>query len=344
MPNYRSRRKFVSDLFRDLIQSVRKESIRPILSEPPAPQEATDLSNSVKWDVFVSHASEDKDDFVRPLAERLSELGLRVWFDEFTLAVGDSLRRSIDQGLSQSRYGVVVISPAFLRKHWPHVELNGMVAREVAGVKVILPVWHNIDVVEIRKHSPILADRLAVSSETGLENVASELLRAIRRDDEVSVRSGEERTTVTAPGIVPGTPKEVPAGELVALGPNIICAGEMLGYEQGMWSIRLHEFVLGDVGALIKFGEDFRRADPNDQYFAVNAIGDGRKLEGPPSLTRDGSAYVARCPVASRFPRIAAQDLPREFLLSSPNNDLVVEKGTLAMVSGAAALPQRILF
>ena len=76
-----------------------------------------------EWDVFISHASEDKDDFVRPLAEDLEQRGLRVWFDESTLRVGDSLRRSIDRGLAQSRFGIVVLSPYFstsngLRMNW----------------------------------------------------------------------------------------------------------------------------------------------------------------------------------------------------------------------------------
>jgi hypothetical protein len=70
----------------------------------------------MEWDVFISHASEDKEDFVRLLAERLRTHGLRVWYDDFTLTVGDSLRRSIDRGLARSRYGIVVISPNFLRK------------------------------------------------------------------------------------------------------------------------------------------------------------------------------------------------------------------------------------
>jgi hypothetical protein len=94
----------------------------------------------MEWDVFISHASEDKESFVRPLAKRLQERGLRVWFDEFTLTVGDSIRRSIDSGLARSRYGIVVISPDFLQKEWPQKELDGLVAREIDGVKAILPV------------------------------------------------------------------------------------------------------------------------------------------------------------------------------------------------------------
>ena len=137
----------------------------------------------MEWDVFISHASEDKDDFVRHLADRLRRTGLRVWFDEFTLTVGDSLRRSIDRGLTRSRYGIVVVSPNFLQKNWPQRELDGLVARENDGVKVILPIWHNIGADEIRGYSPTLADRLAVSSSKGIDHVISQLMQAIQKDD-----------------------------------------------------------------------------------------------------------------------------------------------------------------
>src|SRR4051794_18731366 len=95
-----------------------------------------------KHDVFVSHASEDKDTFVRPLCERLSSLNYRVWYDEFSLKLGDSLRRSIDAGLQHSRYGVVILSRNFFNKNWSQYELDALVTRENAsGERVILPVW-----------------------------------------------------------------------------------------------------------------------------------------------------------------------------------------------------------
>ena len=55
-----------------------------------------DVTPEPEYDLFISHASEDKDDFVRPLAETLQGLGLKVWYDEFSMKVGDSLRRKID--------------------------------------------------------------------------------------------------------------------------------------------------------------------------------------------------------------------------------------------------------
>ncbi len=138
-----------------------------------------DNREEMDWDVFISHAWEDKESFARPLAKALEAKGLRVWFDEFTLRVGDKLRRSIDYGLANSRYGVVILSPHFFGKEWPQIELDGLVQRESAGEKVVLPVWHNISAEQIKKHSLPLADRIAVSSACGLEHVVSELLEVL---------------------------------------------------------------------------------------------------------------------------------------------------------------------
>jgi len=200
----------------DGIERIRK--IADIVKYEPSdvlweviPKESTQGGTQlVQWDVFISHASEDKEEFVRPLAEGLQAGGLNVWFDEFTLTVGDSLRRSIDRGLAHSRFGVVIISPNFLRKEWPQRELDGLVAREVAGIKVILPVWHRISADEVRKHSPMLADRLAASSESGLEHVISDLMRAMKRDDHTREVALPDTTPMSSGGTV--AQRGVPAG------------------------------------------------------------------------------------------------------------------------------------
>jgi hypothetical protein len=132
-----------------------------------------------QWDVFISHASEDKESFVRPLAGALERTGLQVWFDATALTIGDSLRGKIDEGLSHSRYGIVVLSPNFFVKPWPQQELDGLVSKEVSGIKVILPVWHNIDFEGVRARSPMLAGRLAARSSDGMERVVSELRAAM---------------------------------------------------------------------------------------------------------------------------------------------------------------------
>jgi TIR domain len=135
-----------------------------------------------KWDIFLCHASEDKDSFVRPLANALEAEGLRVWFDESALRVGDGLRRSIDKGLQESKFGAVIISPSFFKKQWPQRELDGLVAKEIDDRRVILPVWHNVSQIEVREHSITLADRIAANSAEGIQAVVAKLLLAIREN------------------------------------------------------------------------------------------------------------------------------------------------------------------
>lgn len=133
-----------------------------------------------QWDVFISHASEDKETVARPLADLLRRAGLRVWIDESQLRLGDSLRQRIDHGLSRSSFGVVILSRAFFLKDWPQRELNGLVAREISSQKVILPVWHEIDREFVTRYSPHLADKLAVSTSRGLEAVARAILEVLQ--------------------------------------------------------------------------------------------------------------------------------------------------------------------
>jgi hypothetical protein len=136
------------------------------------------------YDVFICHASEDKDDFVRPLAEALRARHIEVWYDEFSLRVGDSLRQAIDRGLVNCQFGIVVLSPAFFRKRWTQWELNGLVAREMHETReLVLPIWHGVDHSEIIKHSPPLADAYAVNSASGMHSVITELLKSLRPEE-----------------------------------------------------------------------------------------------------------------------------------------------------------------
>ncbi|NLE05900.1 MAG: toll/interleukin-1 receptor domain-containing protein [Crenarchaeota archaeon] len=116
------------------------------------------------YDLFISHASEDKEGLVRPLVIALQELDVKVWYDEFTLKIGDSLRRNIDSGLRNSRYGVIILSNSFFEKQWPQYELDGMVSREMQGKKVILPIWHKVTKDEVMNYSPSMADKVALNT------------------------------------------------------------------------------------------------------------------------------------------------------------------------------------
>ncbi len=130
----------------------------------------------IGYDAFISHASEDKVKVVKPLANALKKRGYRIWYDEFELRVGDSLRHSIDKGLISSRYGIVVLSPSFFDKDWPQYELDGLAAREIGGRKVILPIWHGVSREDVLAYSPPLADKVALSTDRlSIRKIASAL-------------------------------------------------------------------------------------------------------------------------------------------------------------------------
>lgn len=119
-----------------------------------------------EYDVFISHASEDKEGFADELCEELKASGIRVWYDALTMTWGDSLRSKIDNGLHKSKYGIVVISKDYIKKGWTNYELDGLFQREMTDGKTILPIWHNITKKEVEAFSLTLAGRLALSSAT----------------------------------------------------------------------------------------------------------------------------------------------------------------------------------
>jgi hypothetical protein len=131
------------------------------------------------WDAFICHASEDKEAVARPLAQMLNARNMKVWFDDDIITLGDSLRSSIDYGLANSTFGIVILSPSFFRKKWTILELNGLLAKQISA-KTILPVWHEVDHDFVARHSPILADMRAVSTANGLRPVVDEIVRAYR--------------------------------------------------------------------------------------------------------------------------------------------------------------------
>lgn len=133
-----------------------------------------------KYDVFISHASEDKGEVVRPLAIALQNKNLKVWYDEFELKIGDSLRQKIDKGLANSRFGIVVLSKNFIRKGWTNYELDGIITKSVSGQQVVLPIWHDITKQEVIDYSPSLADKVARNTATyTIDEIADEIAEVI---------------------------------------------------------------------------------------------------------------------------------------------------------------------
>ena len=136
--------------------------------------------NQFEYDVFLSHASEDKDDVARPLALRLQEQGLRVWYDEFELRIGDNLVAKLNAGINASRFGVLVISHNFFGKRWTEYELDTLEYLAVTEDRVLFPIWHNITEPEIRAYRPSIARSLAWSTSTNTtEEIADAIYNAV---------------------------------------------------------------------------------------------------------------------------------------------------------------------
>lgn len=133
---------------------------------------------------FISHDSRDKDALVRELALEMNKQLCPVWYDEYSLKVGDSLRASIERGLKETRKCIVVLSPHFLSNNgWGKIEFNSVFTREIIEeANVILPVWHNVTPKEVYEYSPSLADKLGLSSTLGAKELARLLSNEIKKN------------------------------------------------------------------------------------------------------------------------------------------------------------------
>ncbi len=175
---------------RATVRKIPAESLRPLLPIREARPEIAEIAHALaqetgaddrEFDVFISHASEDKEAVVRPLAQALSSRGLAVWYDEFELRIGDSLRQKIDAGIARSRFGIVVLSSPFFSKSWPKYELDGLVTMAVSGRQVLLPLWHGISKDEVMNQSPSLADKVALrTADSPIDEIAEEIAAVVR--------------------------------------------------------------------------------------------------------------------------------------------------------------------
>lgn len=132
-------------------------------------------------DVFICHATEDKETVAHPLAEALQRNGLEVWYDEFSLTAGDSLRESVDNGIKNSKYGVVIFSKSFFEKEWTRKELDAFYAREITSKKkVIIPIWHGLSFVDMIELAPTLANRFAIKTSDGMEQMVNQIIKVVK--------------------------------------------------------------------------------------------------------------------------------------------------------------------
>ena len=135
-----------------------------------------------KWDVFICHAGEDKKSVAGPLARKLKKIGLEVWYDEFEIVWGTNLLKSIDKGLKNSQYGIVVLSPAFFKKQWPQKELGGLYSLSMTKDKdMILPLLHNLTHDKLTELSPSLSDILYKKWDEGPDKIAGAVKKLVNK-------------------------------------------------------------------------------------------------------------------------------------------------------------------
>lgn len=143
-----------------------------------------------EYDVFISHAWEDKDDFVDELVDEMRKVGITVWYDTTKISWGDSMRQRIDEGLRKSKFGVVVLSPNYIAegKYWTKTELNGLFQLESINGKTLLPIWYNLNKQDVINFSPIIADKKAMTTASmTAQEIAAELAALLQKSVEENI-------------------------------------------------------------------------------------------------------------------------------------------------------------
>ncbi len=152
--------------------------------------EQLENNEAPEYDVFVSHAWEDKESFVDEFVQALENKKLRVWYDTTKMKWGDSMRAKIDEGLRHSRFGVAILSPDYISdgKYWTKAELDGLFQMESINGKMILPIWHNLTKRQVMDFSPVIASKLAMNSASMTpDEIANKLVELLHKGAEEEV-------------------------------------------------------------------------------------------------------------------------------------------------------------
>jgi hypothetical protein len=159
--------------------------------------------------------------------------------------------------------------------------------------------------------------------------------------------SGTFAIRIVPEGWVPPTETSRPnvphAKDLVAIGPNVVAVGEMLGSNGSLWTIGIDQFVIGDWRALAGFVDDFDNVGPRHRYILLNALGEGRAIAGRPAWKKNGTGAIDFfCDVAPPAGRIVVDQLPSMMAISPATGDVFAERGAIARTSGQASLQQML--
>lgn len=224
--------------------------------------------------IFISHASEDKEVFVRGIAWELRDRGIEVWYDEYVLRMGDGLREAIDNGLATCDYGIVVVSSAFFAKQWPKAELDALFGRALGNRRrFLLPIRHGVSLEFIQRQSPLLASRFIVDSAEGVSSIVGHILQTCVDDDRVLRNQGSIHTGLTyshryfnPPGEVPRIGYQLRSGTFAELQSQLRPREVILAYGRPYGTHEIAAHVMSEE-RMLELERDFWL--PPD-YFAVD--------------------------------------------------------------------------
>lgn len=265
----------------------------------------------MQWNFFISHAHEDKDEIARPIADLLKSQGFTVWFDEYSLKLGDELRSSIEKGLRGSRFGVVILSPNFFAKKWTRLELDGLFQLDGKDEKRILPVWHGVTAADVEAYSLFLANRLGVPTSKGFNHVVTKIIEATQKDDEDELNYDDPE-----PSIV--------------LHPRSIEMLEAAKNSNG--SITAHRHL---AGFLVRSGDVIFGQDNNPRIGALNSHCLEELVSNGLAEKRSETLYVLNQDGYDFVPKSVPSDAPRYPLPAlKPSNQELGEKIMQGAVAG----------
>lgn len=141
-----------------------------------------------EYDVFISHAWEDKESFADEFVEELRTLGIKVWYDTSQIKWGDSMRQKIDEGLRKSKFGIAILSPNYIAdgKYWTKAEFDGLFQLESVNGKTLLPIWHNVTKRQVMEFSPIAANKKAMTTAMmTAKEIADELVKLVSEKEDI---------------------------------------------------------------------------------------------------------------------------------------------------------------
>jgi hypothetical protein len=234
--------------------------------------------------VYLAHGSEDKETIVRPLAHRLMEKGIDVWFDNWEIRAGDSLRRKMEEGLGNCTHFVVVLTPASMTKPWVNAEIDAAFVRRVAGVSKLIALRCGV---EVSRLPPFLAAPLSPEFRPGSDEDFERLAADIY---------GVGLKPVLGPK--PAYLKSVPDG-LAGWSRGVVAVAEFLvsNSKSGMYADPLVS--ADEVAAATGLPED-------DVADAVSELEDARLLEVHRTLQGGKDSFWPKASLFVEFDRLLA--------------------------------------